>query len=117
MNTQLESLYDWLCANRLSLNVAKMQFLLFRNSLNKRKTIRFTLRLNNKILHKSHYVKYVGILIDNRKNWKSHINELMKTLARAIGLLSKIRHFVTDSTLRHLYHIFFTHILRIDAFY
>ena len=40
-------------------------------------------------------------------NWKSHINELTKTLGRAIGLLSKIRHFVTSSTLKHLYHSLF----------
>ena len=107
MNKKLESLYDWLCANRLSLNVAKTEFLLFRNNLSESKNFNFTLRLNNKTLHESHHVKYLGILIDYKLNWNSHINELTKTLGRAIGLLSKIRHFVTSSTLKHLYHSLF----------
>ena len=85
MNKELEYLFYWLCTNRLLLNVAKTEFLLFRNSLNKRKVVKFTLRLDSEILHESHYVEYLGILNDNRLNWKSHINELMKSLSRAIG--------------------------------
>ena len=91
MNEELESLYDWLCANRLSLNVATTEFLLFRNNLRENRNFNFTLRLSNKTVHESHHVKYLGILIDNKLNWKSHINELTKTLGRAIGLLNKIR--------------------------
>ena len=35
----------------------------------------------------------------------------MKALSRAIGLLSRIRHFVTDSTLKHLHHsLFHSHL-------
>ena len=52
-------------------------------------------------------MKYLGIIIDNKLNWKSHLNELTKPLGKAIGLLSKIRHFVTSSTLKHLYHSLF----------
>ena len=85
----------------------KTEFLLVRNNLSKNKNFKFTLRLNNKTLYESHHVKYLGIIIDNKLNWKSHINELAKTLGRAIGLLSKIRHFVTSSTLKHLYHSLF----------
>ena len=35
MNEELKSLYEWLCANRLSLNVVKTEILLFRNNLSK----------------------------------------------------------------------------------
>ena len=96
MNEELKSLYEWLCANRLSLNVVKAEFLLFRNNLSKNEVFKFTLRLNNKTLYESHHVKYLGIIIGNKLNWKSHTNELTKTLGKAIGLLSKIRHFVTS---------------------
>ena len=57
-NKSLESLYNWLCANRLSLNVAKTEFLLFRNNLSENRNFNFTLRLNNKTLHESHRIKY-----------------------------------------------------------
>ena len=106
MNEELKSLYEWLRANRLSLNVVKTEFLLFRNNLGKNENFKFTLRLNSKTLYESRHLKYLGIIIDNKLNWKSHINELSKTLGKAIGLLGKIRHFVTSSTLKHLYQSF-----------
>ena len=80
-NKEIQSLCDWLCANRLTLNVAKTE-----NS-----KINFTLCFNNKTLHEFHHFMYSGILIDNKLILKSHINYLMKTLGRTISLLSKIR--------------------------
>ena len=77
-NKSLESLYNWLCANRLSLHVAKTEFLLFRNNLSENMNFNLTLRFNNKTLHKSHRIKNLGILIDNKLNWKPHINEMQK---------------------------------------
>ena len=76
MNEELKYLYEWLCANRLSLNVAKTEFPLFRRNLNKSENLNFTLRLNNKTLYESHLIKCLGILFDNKLNRKSYINEL-----------------------------------------
>ena len=36
MNKELEKLYDWLCTNRLSLNISKTNFVIF-HSVNKPK--------------------------------------------------------------------------------
>ena len=69
MNEELKSLYEWLCANRISLNVVKTEFLLFRNNLSKNGNFKFTLRLNSKTLYESHHVKYLGFIIDNKLNW------------------------------------------------
>ena len=52
MNEDLENLFIWLCANSLSLNVAKTEFIIFkppRKSLKKR----ITLTLNGKTLFES----------------------------------------------------------------
>ena len=49
MNEERKSLYEWLCANQLSLNVVKTEFLLFRNNLSKKENFKITLRLNNKL--------------------------------------------------------------------
>ena len=83
MNKELESLYNWLCANRL--HVAKTEFLLFRNKLSKNRNFNFALRLNNKTLHESNGIKYLGILIDNKLNWKPHINEMQKHKAELLA--------------------------------
>ena len=36
------------------------------------------------------YVKFLGILLNANLNWKHHINELSKKLARTIGIFHKI---------------------------
>ena len=39
-------------------------------------------------------MKFLGVLLDSNLNWKPHITELSKTLARTTGVFFKIRHFV-----------------------
>ena len=48
-------------------------------------------------------VKFLGILLDAHLSWKQQITELSKILARTIGILYKIRHFVPLETLKVLY--------------
>ena len=72
MNKDLQNLFTWLCANRLSLNVAKTEFIFKppRKSLNNR----VTLKLNWKTLFESKKIKYLGLTVDDRLTRKFHIN-------------------------------------------
>ena len=81
----LAYLYDWLCANRLSLNAGKTEFIIFRPS-RKKLDLRITLRLHHTKLFESPKIKYLGLILDNKLNWKPHIMELSKKLGRAVGL-------------------------------
>ena len=56
-------------------------------------------------------MKYIGIFIDSHLNWSHHTNIIASKLSRAIGMLSKIRHYVSDSTLRSIYFGIFSSIL------
>jgi len=72
MNQDLKFLFDWLCANRLSLNVAKTEFIIFhppKMSLNDR----IVLTLNRTKIFESRKLKYLGLIIDDRLSWKFHI--------------------------------------------
>ena len=80
MNKDLHFLYKWLCANRLSLNVAKTEFIIFR-PVSRQPKQRITLRLCNRTLFESSKIKYLGLILDNRLNWKAHIAELTKKLS------------------------------------
>ena len=52
MNEDLSFLFQWLCANRLSLNVAKTEFIIFKPARKNNKK-RITLRLNGKTIFES----------------------------------------------------------------
>ena len=107
MNDDLKSLFSWLCANRLSLNVSKTEFIIFRPpkmSLDDR----IVLTLNNTKIFESRKIKYLGLIVDDRLSWKFHIIELCKKLNRAVGMFYKIRFYSTPNVLISLYHSLFS---------
>jgi hypothetical protein len=110
INVELKSLFDWLCANRLSLNVSKTEFVIFRpprTNLEKR----VVLKLNGVKLFESSKIKYLGIILDNKLTWKHHIHELSKKLNRAVGMVYKVRDNCTNTVLRSIYFsLFHSHI-------
>ena len=106
LNKDLKDLYEWLCANRLSLNVAKTEFMIFRPPKMKLSG-RVVLTLNRTKIHESTKIKYLGLILDPRLTWKEHINELSKKLNRSIGMLYKTREFCPTSILKTLYHSLF----------
>ena len=57
-------------------------------------------------------IKYLGLILDNKLDWKGHITELSKKLSRAVGLLYIIRNLRPTSVFRSLYcSIFNSHLL------
>ena len=110
VNLDLRFLYKWLKANKISLNASKTELLLFRHP-NKVINYDLKIKINGKKLVPSNFVKYLGILIDCHLNWHIHTNDLSTRLSRAIGMLSKIRHYVKFETLRMSYYGIFSSIL------
>ena len=107
MNKDLDDLFEWLCANRLSLNVSKTEFIIFKPP-KKSLSGRITLALNGTTLFESKKIKYLGLIVDDRLSWKFHIHELSKKLSRIIGVLCKMRKIKCDeNTLQSIYYALF----------
>ena len=111
MNEDLRLIYIWLCANRLSLNVDKTEFVVFRPP-HKNNFTRFTLKLNRTVLHESPKIKYLGLILDRNLSWKHHIFELRKKLSRAVGILYKMKKLNTPKNvlLSLYYSLFHSHM-------
>ncbi len=110
LNKDLQYLFEWLCANRLSLNVAKTEFIVFRPP-KRPLTRRIVLKLNGTKIFESPKRKYLCVILDPFLNWKHHINELSKTLNRVVGMIYKIRNHCTKCVLRSLYFsLFHSHL-------
>ena len=52
-------------------------------------------------------MKYVGVKIDEHLTWKRHIDGISAKLNKANAMLSKIRYFVDQETLKVIYHAIF----------
>ena len=83
---------------------------LFRHP-NKKLNYDLKIKIDGKRLYPSKYVKYLGLFIDSHLNWSQHTNILAAKLSYAIGMLSKVRHYVLNNTLRTIYHGIFSSIL------
>ena len=110
VNLDLRFLCRWLKANKISLNTSKTEVLLFRHP-NKCINYDLKIKIDGKKIIPSKFIKYLGIIIDCHLNWQIHANELSTKLSRAIGMLSKIRHYVKFETLCMIYHGIFSSIL------
>ena len=50
--------------------------------------------------------KYLGVFIDNKLTWKSHIEHVKAKLCKGNGMISKIRYYVNDLCLLNLFYSF-----------
>ena len=55
------------------------------------------LSINNNVIDCVNELKILGLLIDNNLTWKQHINTLSQKMSGIIGLLWRIRHFLSDN--------------------
>ena len=110
INADLENLINWLNANKISLNVSKTVMVIFKP---KKKHIDFDIKfkLNGKRLYPTDSVKYLGVRIDNKLNWKVHIDDIAIKLIRANAMLYKARDFVNKGILNQFTLLCLTPIL------
>ena len=103
-DSELKNVQTWLCTNRLSLNIKKSNYVLFHPPQRKIEMSNFNLQIYDKPLQREFFIKYLGLMIDSHLNWKEHVNCIVKKIRRGIGILSKIRHYVSHETLLSIYY-------------
>ena len=91
-NLELLNLRCWLKANKLSLNVAKTEFMVFgsRQKLLVESHNEINIKLEDQVISIVDHAKSLGLIIGNRLSWSNH-NELCKKVTSAIGALRRIR--------------------------
>ena len=102
VNKELSKLYDWLCINRLSLNISKTNFVIFKPP--NKPTTTVTILIDKIAIKEESFVKYLGIYIDSKLTFKFHIEELKKKVSRSIGIICKLKPFVSTKLLINIYY-------------
>jgi hypothetical protein len=104
-NTALVSVANWFIDNRLNINIAKTNYLLFTNSVTGATV--HNLMLNNYFIERKTYVKFLGLVLDDKLNWHEHVNGLCTKLSHDIAMLKVAKYCFTKSCLNTLYYAFF----------
>ena len=102
INHELTHLCDWFSANKLSLNVSKTNYMLFNNN-NTRLNTNLQLKINGEIIDKVESTKFLGLHIDDKLNWKQHIDYVQNKLSKTASIMYRMRYILNENTLRTLY--------------
>jgi len=63
----------------------------------------FKVIVNNHSNSSKDKLKYVSVLLNNKLSWKPHVQKVKTHLSRACGVLSKLKHYATQSVLKVVY--------------
>ena len=74
------------------------------SSLKENQDFSMTIKLNGKILYPNDSVKYLGVKIDSKLNWKSRVNDTATKLEQASAMLNQVRDFVNASIPNSIYY-------------
>jgi len=105
--SELSSISDWICANKLFVNYEKTNFMVFvpprliggsHNLL-----IPSVLLFNDHVINLVHSVKYLGIMIDDKLSWSDHINYLINKISSLTGILYRNKHYLPLSCKKNIY--------------
>ena len=86
INIELSNIDTWLCANKLSLNVEKSNFLIF-HPYQKNILTDLKLSVRNKDIKQVDHIKYLGVFFDSHLTWKKQITFISKKIKKRLCVL------------------------------
>ena len=95
---------EWFTANKLTLNISKTSFVIFRSKGNKNKNIPNSIKCEDIRIHRESQVKYLGLILDEHMRWDSHINEICNKLKCFFPIFYNIRHYLDMEHIRTIYY-------------
>ena len=103
INSEINNITDWLQANRLSLNIKKTNFMIF-SPHPRQVTPKITIKISNQPISQIEECRFLGVMIDSKLSWKSHIKHVTSKVAKSVGILGKARKVLGRKTLETLYY-------------
>ena len=125
INNELQEICNWFQANKLSVNASKTNYMVLGTHHSTRKFIdinqdidilndsestnsrdvekrELNIKLHGVSLNRVSSTKFLGVIIDENLTWKNHIDAISKTISRYVGMLTKLKHFVSENILYSL---------------
>ena len=105
MNSELANPKEWLISNKLSLNVAKTEFMVIgsKQMLNKTKDTEVNIKIDNRNIKQVFECKTLGVNVDQHLSWKNNTEKLCKKLSSGIGAIRRLREYLDKDSLLSVY--------------
>ena len=92
INNELGKISEWLKLNKLSLNVNKSKYMIFHT--NRRNVPIIHVKIDDiEIQHVTEF-NFLGMIVDENISWKCHVNYIANKIAKTVGILNRLKHFI-----------------------
>ena len=102
LNSNLSRLTDWFRGNKLSLNIAKTNYMLFSHHISSDESLE--LKMSDQNIIQTNCSKFLGIHIDDKLKWNIHIDKVKWHISSSLFAINKIKHFAPKIILKTLYY-------------
>ena len=111
VNQDLDMATDWFRANKLSINAQKTHYLLFHTRFYELPESLPTIKLGGEIILRCDNVKFLGLLLDDKLEWGTHISQVESKISRSLYILNSVKHILPLSTMKTLYYsLIYSHL-------
>ena len=100
----IEKISEWFSANKLTLNISKTSYVIFRSKRCSVKNIPDTIKKGNIQINRDTKVKYLGIILQEHLSWDDHTNEICNKLKRFFPLFYNIRNYLNKENIITIYY-------------
>ena len=107
ISEELKRVYDWLCVNKLSLNINKTKYMLFHSPRRSPDSISTRITINNNPLERVNEFNFLGTTLSSNLSWKPHSSFICKKLSRTVGTLKRLKNMVPSHVLLSIYNSLF----------
>ena len=97
------ALSDWFKANKLSLNVKKSNYVIFKPR-QRRGEFDLNIEINGHKMIRTKEVTFLGVILDENLSWKSHISHIAGKISKSVGIIGRSRPCLTKLALKTLHY-------------
>ena len=104
-NAELLNIDTWLASNKLSLNIDKTNFMLFKTkaTTTKQKSV-INLTRRDKSIKQVFDTKFLGLTLDETLSWKTNTQNLFKQVRSTFGMVRASKGYLNSHSLKLLYY-------------
>ena len=102
INNELKLVVNWTKSNIISLNIAKTHYMLSHSNMTQPHHL--VIKIDNLELKQVKEANFFGVIIDNKLNWKSHIENVINKISKITGVVYRIRSLCDTHSMKHIYY-------------
>ena len=100
----IKNVNEWFIANKLTLNIDKTSFIIFRSKRNMINNLPDTIGYEIIKIQRETQIKYLGLTLEEHLSWDQHTNAICNKLKGFFPLFYNIREYLDIDNIRNIYY-------------